>query len=855
LAEANYSGQEKASETEDSTSSWRVGLVWLVDHSDWSDWEAQIIKLRRESGAAEEISFDALQVTDGAVDEALDSHGLSRLLLHTRALFRRSTSETEMWLSADGQVGEAFGGFSQEFYSSSARGFAQELEKLVASFTPPKRPPIKSHARRLANFEIKNFRNLDSLEIGIDSPDDSLAQAIILFGPNGTGKSSIAEAISLAAFGTSPRFEQFLVDKDVGRRPPSYYLDGYIKPFQSQNKPTFAWNKANVTPFTLNENNENQGAYDGIVLNQEDSLKFTEMTREQLATVMLKGYSSLADHLSSWLTDEERRVKEKKDVFARKHGLTTSIRLSETAYDRLAQNLFRSGLNRPTPEFLSWLDLLSRRTDQRGSRASELASAWRVYQSNVATDLAKKVSQIQARHDVVTAIADAIDHELQAFDRLAAESIQLSRDIVEDSGPLREQIDQCVTWIDVWGAWLAERDAPRTPDEESSSPDKRASSLTDKMVQLEKRGKAVRGRVELLTQMQQFLTEHWSEEHPDVCPMCDSNVADRKGIDAVVKSLRDRSNKEVETLRSQYLELQTQQKQLTTRLKRGRRTTHPLSLTEQATVMSLLAPFLPTGIGLEAWIGDNKRREQLKSDVSRMKTVPDTPQPYSDRRFVAEKLAYDFQTLSEEADKALDGPQAVAEVRKALEKRMEKILIEHLPETLGKVWTEIALALTPAKWLLPERPRLALEKNAKGLSVRLQGSELLVRYIYNAAERHVLGLAWFFTLHLARKRFEEAWMLLDDAAQEMDQTSFRELIRFVETLLRINQKNNNALTLILTLHQEDRALDAARATDARLYVLGWQDTQDDSGAQSSVKRVVLLAPGFHPLKPETMFVR
>jgi len=48
-------------------------------------------------------------------------------------------------------------------------------------------------------------------------------------------------------------------------------------------------------------------------------------------------------------------------------------------------------------------------------------------------------------------------------------------------------------------------------------------------------------------------------------------------------------------------------------------------------------------------------------------------------------------------------------------------------------------------------------------------------------------------------------------------------------------------------------LDATRATNGQLYILGWQKEQQDANSQSSVKKVVLLAPGFHPLKPEMMF--
>jgi hypothetical protein len=169
------------------------------------------------------------------------------------------------------------------------------------------------------------------------------------------------------------------------------------------------------------------------------------------------------------------------------------------------------------------------------------------------------------------------------------------------------------------------------------------------------------------------------------------------------------------------------------------------------------------------------------------------------------------------------------------------------------VWEELTLTLTTAPWLLPDRPKLKLGQRGKSLSVQVGKSDRYIRYIYNVAERHLLGLAWFFTYYLAKRRFDEAWMLLDDPAQEMDQPSYRELVRLWETLLRLHLKLRRPFTMIIALHQESRALDAARATNGKLYILGWQKNQEDTSDQPSVKKIVLLAPGYHPLKPEKMF--
>jgi hypothetical protein len=370
---------------------------------------------------------------------------------------------------------------------------------------------------------------------------------------------------------------------------------------------------------------------------------------------------------------------------------------------------------------------------------------------------------------------------------------------------------------------------------------------------LEKRGKMLRGRSDLLQQVQTFLVDHWAGDHPNTCPTCSSDVTDRNGIRTVVNGLQAETNETLEVLRRDYATLQAQQKDLAGRLQAAGDAAPPIPIDEQSRLIEWLAPFLTAGTGLEESLSKIEGRRQLKADLSRMKTIPSSPRPYSNAEAEAERLAYEFSRLSEEADQALEGPQAIGEVKKTLEQRMEKVLMEHLPATIGRVWMEITLALTTAAWVLPALPELKVEQRGKALSIRVKDGELLARYIYNAAERHVFGLAWFFTYYLARRRFEEGWMLLDDPAQEMDQPSFRELMRFCETLLRLTRNKGLPLTMILGLHQEERALDAARATRGRLYMLGWQTKQDDSSDQSSVRKMVLLAPGFHPLKPEMMF--
>ena len=812
LRESNYTGIEKAGDKEDQDGSWRVRLVWLVGDNDWNDWQQKIIELRRESGAAEEITFDAVPIKNNNIQKSLDSHGLPQLLLNTRALLRQSSGEAEKWLSADSHVSVELQNFSHRFSTPRTRTIARELEEKAKLLKPVEKNQVSIHPRPFKRFSVQNFRNLDALEIGGDHPDDMSTEAIILFGPNGTGKSSLAEAITLAAFGTSPRLEQFMIDKDINGRSAELYLRKYLTPLNNIGvQPSYTWGESQKCEFALHPNEESKGRFEGVVLNQEDSIKFTDLSHGELAARVLTGYSSLADHLSEWLIQEEKRAKDTKLIFTRKHGLNSAIKRSSTAYNRLAERILSEQLQRPSPEFIDWLRFFGRQLDEDGRYASKLVTDWISQHDTVVKRLADTLQKLQEKDASQSQITQAILDKLREYDVIARRSEEFRQRLQKRIVTLREQLEDTLTQIETLGVWLASQsDNEDKPEVDSEVLKTEIENLANERAKLESSGKSLRGRLDLLDQASQFLTSHWATQHPDICPVCDSNVADRQGIETVVLVLQDETNTTIQALRTRHVEIQTTQKELDVKLKVAGMSICPVAAEDQSRIKDWLSPFLPEGAVLEDWLINPQYRQQLKDDLSRMGILPEAPKPYADASQESERLATDFIELTQEADMALEEPQSIAEVKKAFEQRMEKILKDHLPSTLGKVWEELTLTLTTAPWLLPDRPNMELGNSSKSLSVQVGKSGRYIRYIYNAAERHLLGLAWFFTYYLAKRRFDEAWMLLDDPAQEMDQPSFRELVRLWETLLRLHQKMCRSFTLIAALHQEARALEAAR---------------------------------------------
>jgi hypothetical protein len=61
----------------------------------------------------------------------------------------------------------------------------------------------------------------------------------------------------------------------------------------------------------------------------------------------------------------------------------------------------------------------------------------------------------------------------------------------------------------------------------------------------------------------------------------------------------------------------------------------------------------------------------------------------------------------------------------------------------------------------------------------------------------------------------------DDPTLDTDQTTFRDFCRLMDSLLRLHRVLSIPFTSLILLHQDERALDAARATDALMVRLVW----------------------------------
>jgi hypothetical protein len=835
---------------DEDQSSWQIGLIWLVGPNEKADWQNEIAVLRHDSGASEELSFDCVDIEDDNIHAALSQHGLPRLLLSSRQLLHRQAEEVEHWLSADAQVLDKLKGFASNFSSPLARNHARWLENQANTTSADTSVSDNVSQHRFCGFSVSNFRNLDSLEIAAPSKN---VDAIVLFGPNGTGKSSVIEALCLATFNRSKLSDSYLIDKDESARSSTNFSSRYINRIGGENSAKFRWGNGADKAFEVQETDKTTDP-SGVILDQDQGRAFALIQADELAAKVLHGYSDLAQRLSDDLDRKTEAAKQAKLHFFRQYDLNSGITKSETAYDRLAKVILDQV--KPVPSgFSDWAKHIAQTAHPEAQKAAELVSRWKAFYdlpNNLANTLAK-LRSLGADAEIVSSIEEV----LAQYNNLAGDTKALLDQWERRYTQVKDNELEMLSQLDAWGEFLSRPVSAGTITTEATQLALEQESVTLKRKELERHGRDVAARLELLERAHFYLNEHWTQNHSNTCPVCASDIDDPKGILSVVQAIESECRRDRDDARIRYAQLGKRQQEIESLLKGLSATVCPLSTVDQDRLREVFAPFL-SGNSFESALTDRDRRDRLKADLRQATRLLPKPELYPDTTSESIRLSNEFTKLCDQADTVLAEPQALEEVRKAYQAILRSVLDQHLPETLGKVWQEIAHCLTAANWLLPAIPTMKLEqgrgRQGHRLALKVGKSDRLARYIFNAAELHTLGLAWFFTLHLCRRRFSYNWMALDDPAQDLDQTSFREFTRFLATWQRMYRQANQSHSLIIALHQEERALDATRATDAQLYLLGWSARQSESGpASPGVRRQVLLSPGYHPKKPSTFF--
>jgi energy-coupling factor transporter ATP-binding protein EcfA2 len=837
----------------DPNGSWRVMIHWLVDEVDKPDWQEQVSALRRDTAYMEELPVDAV-IRNTAEDwpSSVQDHSLPRLLLRTRTVLGMKSTETVLqWSSADARVRSAMTGFAEMFSDDLERRLARQIEARLEGRGKPdqniKSNGMPAEPKRLRELSVRNFRNIQEIDLHFSG---DVAQSVVIHGPNGTGKSNLFEALEFALRGTSQRAQDFLDDQDITTtKKEREYLERYLAPFgQEGTQPRIDLNREEVSLFV-----GGSPMLSGNLLSQEDTVKFINQKASDLAAEILGEFSGLADDLREHAESELAQAQGNLKNMLARLGLDRpgAVTKQDTARGKVAEIQLRDVVSTPA-HLLAMLQMeawaWSSHTVQAGRIAAELQSgAQRLGDFSAGVGKLTSVEELSIR---IRAFLMPVRQARQAADQFLGLIVQLRS----------EWPTELANKVETWGRWLTEQRAVQTSTDKPNISDKQLQrkQFADELEKLTRKGLVYRERERHLETLQQFLRGPWNEAGEQHCPTCNTDFSERGGILAAVEAVRAANNDTLAMLRKQYAEIQAKLAALDKELHILDQTRCPLTDTDQAAVRLALSPHLPDGVSLDDMLTKPDERSRCLAWVDTVARLPAPPQFAHDTNEedqIAGIVAL-LQTAYKNMETGFLLPDAWKKVTGKLKDRLAVVLDEHLPQTMGGLWRELVMNLTPAPWQILGGLEMKVEsrrgKQEARLVLDVDGEPRLARYVLNKAESLSLGLAWFLARYLSQGRFRHAVLALDDPALDMDQTTFRDLCRLMESLLRLHKIRSlqRPLSLLIFLHQDERALDAARATGGLLHRLAWNTGQ--AGLEKSIK--LFSEEHRHPL-PSSAFER
>ncbi len=851
--ERNYSAAPAADR--DPFGAWRVSICWLVpSETGKSRWLEQVIELRKGTMFSEEVSLDAVFLISGNEEKAIELHGFPCLLMTARQILqKKEMGDVTQWLRADKAVRAALKEFAAGFEPTAQKTLATEVVKESERVGDPALGvPLDSSASspvELRELRILNFRNLS--DVRLDFGNEPVGASII-HGPNGTGKSSVCEALSIALFGSSYRFNRFADrdrEKDLTTTNRSgEYVAEYLTGIETKNiEPRLGLNglaPERVHLISSDKLLESEMAMSGTILTQDTSLEFARMQADELGARVLRNYSEVAERLESYTEERYERANSARQNYLRGLNLSAAITLLDTAYARLASRELSRLVSPSLDAHAGWLTQLA--SYRWKSAPRDLSVQWDEWVSDARRT---SVAEAIAQRRTAASIRKELGWWLESYNKLVGRSNELARSITLSVEEYSGELAEADTKLRVLIEWRAKRvqGGTATVPAEADETKKQLEELQKQQQRITEAGQDARTHLEHLTQVEAFVSQTWSKLHPDDCPTCGVNHAQQGGVLNVIRGLKAKATGERDRLRGEFAKTKEQIDGAQKKLSTFGQAQCPLSNEELSRLASALQWLLPEGATIDGCLDDEALRGDLLGLLECVRSVPPLPQ-LLDADEQAERVTVTILGQYKEAEAIFEAPDNWKPVKTKLTETLARVLREHLPGTLAGLWVELAMNLTSAAWLLPDRPSIHVvtRRGEKKSTLRMRGR--LVRYILNQSEIHVLGLAWFFSRYLTHGRFHHACLVLDDPAQEMDQTTYRELCRLLETWCRLHRVYHRPLKLVILMNQENRALDAARATGGVTHLLGWVPEQ-----KNSVSVLNVVAPGFFAPTPTRLF--
>lgn len=809
---------------------WQVVIHWLVAAADQAAWATGMSALGSQPALAPRVACDAIGYAHGELEAALAEHGLPRLWFTARqVLAHPSPDEAARWLSADRAVLRELEDFPATFTVPEQRRRAELIQDQLGDVVLTQRTENPAPPRELHRFEACHFRNLGHLHLHFGLAPVSCR---VVHGPNGTGKTSLFEALALALSGASSRYCRFLSreEKDVtGSDRRRQYTERYLAPLEEDAPaPLVGLNAAAPAPLPLAENWETasraEADFNGNLLAQETSVEFLGLSAEALALRVLTGYSEFAEQLDGFVEQRVEAAAQRRQAFLRGLGLSTSITRIDSALAGISARTLASELPPPPAGLLAWLDRVAE-VPTLAAAASALRDDWRA--ATEITTLANLAERVAAgpegeATDLLAAWLTQLHERTRRTQALVAQ-------VEHHLAPWRERHEDAGRELAAWSQWLQHAPGPTiaATGHETEALRRRLAEVQAGQQKALQAGQASRQLLDHLDQVTALLAKGLGASQPAFCPTCGADHAAAGGATAAVAHWRAHVAAQRATLLNEYRALETQAKTLQQSLQARGATVCPLSAAARAGWQSALAWLLGDG-ELEARLrlpGASDRLLVQLRDLAASPSLPEAPDPAA----TAQRLVCSLAAQFTEARESFFDQEHWKPVQTALRQKLTRVVTEHLPATLQRLWLELTLNLTAAPWLLPARPRFAisLKRGQRQASVRLGADGPLARYVLNHAETHALGLGWFFTRYLLHGRFRGQFLILDDPAQHLDDAGFHDLCRVWRSLMRLHAGRGLPLRLVIFLHDEARSRAAAQATHGSLVSLGWTREQRD----------------------------
>ncbi len=853
----------------DEAGSWRVILCWLLESSERDIWITSISSLRKDTAYLEEIPVDFIaRDHDDPWNSSFETYGFPRLLFQTRKALAMSCIEDSFkWVSADETVKRIVQDFPDKFSDSDQILYAKEIQEkasLYKSSQGEDEPVSVPEPMRLESIAVRNFRNINNIELRY--PTDT-ANSIILHGPNGTGKSSIFEAISLRVFGTSSRFDRFLQDKDIKVHDKARkYIDEYVKPIKGTGTSLSVSLNGEKSELELVTDIEEArillSNMNGTLISQEHSAKFSELSSSDLAAEVLGGYSDLSNILREHIQSRYDEVNNKRQNFLSQYDLKLNIKLKKTARNRIAQRIVKNEISPATPALIDWIKKIVDSSHEEIDGINVLCNKWIKWnESSTPAKDAEGANSIEAVREIISEHLTEYSNLFKKttiwisnFQEDYLSGIKDASGIGEDHFSELVDASHIIEKINIWGKWLeSQKDrAEEMSQQELKKMEQELKTQKQKQEEIIRNGKILRTRLDHHKNLDEIL-DGWIKEHPNECITCGTDLTERNGLIAVIDNLKELAKAERQKLLSQNEDISKKISELQKEYDKYAQVAHPLSPDDRTNVMKPFLWFLKDEATFSEYVKNSENREKIISLLNRMLQVPKIQEPQNieeESSRIAEKIISGFN----EYDVVSKSPDDWDRIRKTYMEEAGSIVKDHLPKYLGALWSELALNLTPATWLLPGKFTFSIETQARGHKVSINTEDgHLAKYLFNQAEIHTLGIGWFFARYLTHGRFYYNFIVMDDPAQEMDQATYRDICRLWETIIRLHRTHDMPLSLLIMLHQESRAMDAARATNGQLCVLGWDKQQQDTVQQQTVKYVKLIGDQFKPVKPTKIY--